>query len=283
MSTVLVEDYYEILSVSVVMTPTTRAGYIKAIRENLRCPFDWGGRVEERIFLQKWYYIVSDHLPNGQCDTASLKEGAVDEYLYEPCEEFLSSEFFDDQELISLYYNSNLHKNNYRNQYEVECLKHYKLVAQTSNERDKHYFLSAKSIDELVKKSMEKSAVGFLLPNFTPTVQISFYWSAIANIFEKLIFELEDKYKEASERQLFDEAWITLMSREQFRICIDTLTTIGFYSGKEARWLIYDTTLSGGITHCYPALSPLLNSFEAVLDDLQGILNAFVDKRKDWP
>ncbi|WP_417549058.1 hypothetical protein [Methylophaga sp.] len=265
------------------MTPTTRIEYIESIKENLRCPLDWGGGIEEALFLKKWYYTVSDHLPNGEQDAALLKDGLGDNYLSEPSEEFLSSEFFDEQELRSLFINSNIHKNNYRNQYKTECLKHHSLVAQPFDERRKHYILTAKNIDDIVKKSIENNNVGLLFPNFTPAVQIRFYWSAINDIFERFIFKQENIDDEDSERKLFDAAWKALMTKERFRICVDTLTTIGYYSGTEAQWLIYDTTLSGGITHCYPALDRLSNSFEAVLDDLQGIKEAFINERNDWP
>lgn len=265
------------------MALTNRVEYIESIKENLRCPLDWGGRPEERLFLKKWYYTVSDHLPNGEQDAASLKESPGDSYLSEPSEESLSSEFFGEQELKSLFINSNFHKDKYRDRYNSECLKHHKLVAQTSNERNKHYILSAKNIDDIVKNSIEKNNVGLLLPNFTPEVQIDFYWSSINDIFDRLEFEKQDVDDDDSERHSFDAAWNALMTRDQFRICVDTLTTIGYYSGKEARWLIYDTSLSGGVTHCYPALDRLPNSFEAILDDLQGIKEAFINGRSDWP
>lgn len=86
------------------MTSLNRNEYIKAIIENLRCPLDWKGRSEEGIFLEKWYYTVSDNLPNGESDAASLKSDDV--FLSAPDEEFFSDEFYDDQEIYALYVNT---------------------------------------------------------------------------------------------------------------------------------------------------------------------------------
>ncbi|MGM7448501.1 UNVERIFIED_ORG: hypothetical protein DFO82_2658 [Idiomarina abyssalis] len=264
------------------MASTSRAKLIKSIQENLRCPLDWEGRVEKGIFLQKWYYTVSDCLPNREQDAFSLKGVFADSYLPEPDEDILSSEFYDKQELHALSVNSKLHRCDCRNQYKAECQKHHRLEAQKPSERNKHYVLSAKTIEDIVRKSTEKNNVGLLLPNLSPEAQLRFYWAAISDIFVRLIFEQEN-IGEYSDRQVFENAWNVLMTREQFRICVDTMTTIGYYSGKEARWLIYDTTLSGGITHCYPALESLPNCYEATLDNLQGIKEAFIKGRSDWP
>lgn len=254
--------------------------YLRVIQENLRCPLDWVNKNEDNIFLQKWYYTVADFLPNGEVDAYLLK--GIDGYLFEPNEEVLAFEL-NEEEMMMLYHNTMAYKDDYRRAYNDSCLKYFNIKPQTSTERNKHYALSVKSISELVERSRNNSMVGLLLPNFTPSIQIDFFWIAMYDIFERIIFDHGAINKNLTDRDLFDIAWEKLLNQEQFRISVDVLSTIGYYAGKEARWLVYDTSLSGGITHCYPALEPLSNSFEAILDDLQGIKEAFIERRIDWP
>ncbi len=256
--------------------------YVKEIIENLRCPLDWQNCSGKELFLQKWYYTVSDIMPNQALDAASLKPAWQAECLQQPCEQFLLEEL-DERELESLHYNSEKFKQECRAQYQAECAKFSRFYAQPADERSKHYALLAKNLDDVIRQSKAKPDIGLLLPNLLPRVQIEFYWQAMTNIFEQLQFEYEERNERASEREVFDFAWQQLMTVEQFRISVDALTTVGYFAGKPAKWLIYDTTLSGNVVHCYPALEGLSNGHHATISYLKGLEQAYIEQRTDWP
>jgi hypothetical protein len=255
--------------------------------QDLACPIDWEkeqlGPVEG-IFLRKWYYTVADHLPNGTHD-AELLLGDMDTPLTAPSDDSFEYHGHTADELQSLAFNTARWRDSYQRLYRAACDKFVGLRAQPVEERDKHYAKKVGSIDALRKQSKDSRNVGLLLPNFHPEAQRQFFWEAVANAFEDFLMQDDETGLGAqlSERESFDKAWDKFLTPDHYRLCVDTLTTVGFYNGKEARWLVYDVSYHGKIVHCYPALAPVESFHETTLDNLQGLDTAFADGRTDWP
>lgn len=263
-----------------------RQELIAILVDDLRCPIDWGREKigsSSPILLEKWYCMVADVMPNGDSDANLLKN--FSEYLPEPPLEAFDDVFYDDNTLLSLAFNTYMNRDSYRKKYLEACEKFLGLRAQSAAERGKHYTLGATTKEDMVTRSMRDPEVGKMFPNFTVEAQRSFFWEAIADAFERIVLTLEDETEDEifDDRVTFDAAWQQLFDVDQFRFCVDTMTTIGYSKGKPVTWLIYDVSYHGKIMHCYPALDAVNDGPYALIDDLQGIEEAFLSQRTDWP
>lgn len=248
---------------------------INALITNFSCPIKWGGVLsDDSIFHQKWYYTVASFLPNGTLDADVLKDECGN-FLLEPCSESFC--FLDNNDLKSLYYNSEQFKNEYSKQYFDSCINYNLIKAQTPSERNKHYPGKIRDIKVIEKLSRDYKEIGYLLPNLDPEKQLSVFWIAMHYLFENKECEIREEGALMDNQIIFEKTWESLLDKHRFRICIDTMTTVGYYGGEEANWLIYDTSVSGHITHCYPSLEPLSNAPMTALDDLQGLKSAFIN------
>lgn len=258
---------------------------------DLRCPIDWTKESvgsTEHIFLEKWFYTVADYLPNGKMD-ASLLALDGSNYLMAPNGASFEEPYFYAEDALPLAFNTYQFKNAYRDTYQRACNKFSGLYAQPASERPKHYALGARTIDDMIKQSNRQKDIGLLLPNLHPKAQLQFFWEALANAFEDVIMSREEQYElehpddTPNDRDIFNAAWDEFLEPDHFRLCVDAMTTVGFSSGKEARWLVYDVSYHGKIVHCFPILSPIEGLHETALDNLQGLKEAFVEGRTDWP
>lgn len=248
--------------------------------ENLACPVDWqtggvfGGA--DLIFLQKWHNVVADNLPNGELDAHLLRGEAWDcSFLPRPDETSFEWAHLSDQDALALAVNSEANKERYRAEYLDECLRFHRLRAQSAKERSKHYVLGAKTVAEVQAHSARYPAIGYLLPNLNPDLQLYAFWAAVSGYFSCRTVREEEVHGDLSEREIFETVWNELFKVHQFRFSINMLTTVGYSSGQPANWLIFDTSIDGKITHCYPALAPLDDSLNSSLDDLQGLEDCF--------
>jgi len=274
------DDYFKRLRNS------NRQELIAILIDDLRCPIDWdreniGGST--RILLEKWYYTVADAMPDGESDAGLLKN--FGEYSSEPALDAFEDGFYDDDALLSLAFNTYSNRTAYRKSYLEACEKFIGLRAQTAAERDKHYTLGAKTKDDMIKRSKAVPDIGKMFPNFHVEAQRIFFWEAIADAFERIGFKIEDESEEKfiDDKILFYTGWEQLFACDQFRFCVNTMTTIGYSNGKPATWLIYDVSYHGKIMHCYPALEAVNDGPYAFVDNLQGIEEAFLSRRADWP
>lgn len=230
--------------------------------DDLACPIDWttaGTGDATSIFLQRWFYDVADALPNGELDAGVLK-GDLEEYLAVPGDESFDWSNLDDEEALSLAFNTVRHREHYRSHYENDCRRFVGLRAQSAQDRPKHYPLGAKTLAEVKARSERKTNVGFLLPNLSPAVQVHFFWSSAASYFGNRTAELEEAGRN-SDREIFDSVWNEFLGLHQFRLSVDAMGTVGYYNGKPARWLIYDVSFDSQISHCYPSLEAEGDSF----------------------
>lgn len=258
---------------------------------DLSCPIDWS--VEKvgsaaQIFLQKWFYIVSDFMPNGEMDVSGLRTWRG-EYLQAPNTESLEDRHFDYEDVLSLAFNTYRFREEYRELYRATCEKFTGLRAQSALERAKHYAVGAKTLIEVIANSKKAPGIGKLLPNFGPEPQREFFWETVSDAFDRERWNYEQSLEEEDsslydfERATFDKAWSSLFGFDHYRLAVNTMTTIGYSSGNPADWLIYDVSFHGKIIHCYPVLEPTDGLRQIALDNLQGVEEAFIEGRIDWP
>lgn len=217
------------------------------------------------IFLQKWFYTLSEHLPNGLLDIpVEIDELNSEEYL--TVDDF---DQYDDDEIIMLFQNCINLKDVFQTQYKNDAAKLLYIKAQTKAERAKHYPKDAKNSVETKNISLSNKNIGYILPNFPPEKQLEFFWKAISDAFDRLQMLNEPNITDA--KLIFDKTWNTMFGTHSYRLSIDAMTVIGFYNGDECNWIIFDVSLSGSIVHCYPSLNKVENSICSAIDDLQGI------------
>jgi hypothetical protein len=251
--------------------------------DDLRCPINWNNEfvgVAEQIFLRKWFYTAADNLPYGEQDVSLLTEYS-DQYLPEPSELSFTLNGLSRDDACALAFNTHRERETYRKMYLASCQKYTGLNAQSKHDRDKHYPAAGATIRDIVELSKQNSEIGYLLPNLHPDAQRDFFWIAFNDAFERHVSGLKES--ELDDREIFDQTWNEFFGSDQFRFCVNTLTTVGYYGGKPAEWLIFDTSFHGKVTHCYPSLEAIPNAKQVALDDLQGLEEAYIEGRKDWP
>lgn len=273
-------------------------GITSELIESLSCPIDWTTEPSMNPIVsrlhEKWFHTVGDFLPGAQNDLRYLR-GDDGAYLGIPGNESfdwleladtsaLTPASLDDAKRIAS--SAFCVRDRYRHKYASDCSRLLAVRAQTCEERAKHYALSAKTSKDLVNLSLKKKDIGLMLPNLTPRVQEYAFWLAVADLFERKLWELEDSDSDDSYeayRKRFDTAWQDhLGNPKSFRISLDAMTTVGYQNGLEARWLIFDVSLHAKQFHCYPAVEPIQELPEAAVDDLQGLAE-FFENQQEFP
>ncbi|WP_322033229.1 hypothetical protein [Paraburkholderia sp. J76] len=179
--------------------------------------------------------------------------------------------------------NARYYYEDYAQAYSSACSRLQGIRAQTSSQREKHYALGCKTIEDVRQYSDGKRDVGIMFPTLTPQLQEYAFWLSMAHLFDSTEREHErdaEDYSREAEQSRFELAWKQLLGEPQsYRICLDALGPVGFYNGALANFLIFDVSLQSQIFHCYPALEPIPGLSVACVDDLQGLDDCLVEKR----
>lgn len=258
-----------------------------ALVEKLRFPLVWDRDIigeAAQIFLKRWYYSLSEETINREVDLMVLRGpyGVLEEPTDESME---ASGLMDgkgnvkDDDVACLVTNCERITDEFRKQFVHDYQKYVNLRALDKDEWRKHYALGASNMAEIMKLSKGKPNVGFLLPNLTTTEQLKLFWRGLSIVFDERMDVLEETG--LSEKKAFEGAWEMLLTNDAPRLCVDTLANIGVFGGKMARWLIYKTEFDSSITHCYVAPAAPEGANVVAVDDLQGLEQAFSDRRTD--
>lgn len=256
------------------------------VRGELRCPIDWSsfglpGAMEELV-LELWAKTVAQLLPDSD-DDWYLQDRAG--HLSEPDESSIGWVEMDVDEARALANNLRDLRGSHRARYRELCRPLVSMHAIGVKRRKKHHALPRLSSQEIAARSLLSPEESLLLPFVTPSVQMTCFWDAMAELFENRRTEIEERsYIEARnqagaaglspfldhEAAAFQKAWDLVFGRSHLRVSINTFDVVGYHCGDEAAWLILDIDFDTPNLHAYASTAPLDAAWSVDRDAFQG-------------